>query len=145
MNKVPLLGDMPLIGPLFRSTSVSEDKTELLIVMTVDVVRNDAEVHEMSIAQRDKYIDSRPLHKNPLLEGLRILPDESLMGPIDVESPKTLPPQGEPMVPKKREEFGPKAKPKTYGPVISRPLQTTETERPVYGPKIVRVDELATP
>lgn len=39
-NKVPLLGDIPLAGALFRSTSDSRERTELLIVLTPHVVRD---------------------------------------------------------------------------------------------------------
>lgn len=39
VNKVPILGDIPLLGSLFRSTSTTKDKTELLVFMTPHVVR----------------------------------------------------------------------------------------------------------
>ncbi|MHA7881186.1 MAG: type IV pilus secretin PilQ [Saccharospirillum sp.] len=38
-NKTPLLGDLPLIGNLFKRTSSSEEKTELLIFITPKLVR----------------------------------------------------------------------------------------------------------
>jgi len=46
-NKVPLLGDIPILGGLFRSTSDSKERTELLIVLTPHVVRGieDAEMY----------------------------------------------------------------------------------------------------
>ncbi|MGB2986165.1 MAG: secretin N-terminal domain-containing protein [Phycisphaerae bacterium] len=141
-NKVPILGDLPLIGVLFRSTSVSETKKELMIAMTVDVVRTDVDVRQMSVEQRDKYIESRPLYHHPLLEGLRITPDEDLLGPVDKEWPGPVGPDEKPKQrPDERDLFGPRPEPKTYGPVISRPTQTTTIEQPVYGPKIVRNNE----
>jgi general secretion pathway protein D len=42
-RKVPLLGDLPLLGRLFRYDSVVKKKTELLIIMTPTIVRNEAE------------------------------------------------------------------------------------------------------
>lgn len=42
VNKIPFLGDLPLIGPLFRSTSTSKGKTELVIMITPKIV-NDGE------------------------------------------------------------------------------------------------------
>lgn len=39
VNKTPLLGDLPLIGTLFKRTSTSEEKTELLIFITPKLVR----------------------------------------------------------------------------------------------------------
>lgn len=38
-NKVPWLGDIPILGQLFRSRSKSKSKTELLVVVTPRIVR----------------------------------------------------------------------------------------------------------
>lgn len=142
VNKVPLLGDIPLIGALFRSTGISEQKTELLIVMTVDVLRTDQDVHRMSVEQRDKFVMPDSIRKSPLMDGLRITAEEAGLGPVDqkrghpgVSEPGTRPGAQE------RQLYGPK--PKTYGPMISRPKPATTTMRPVYGPKIVRIDDEA--
>jgi type IV pilus assembly protein PilQ len=40
VNKVPLLGDLPVMGALFRNTENNVDKTELLIFITPKLVRN---------------------------------------------------------------------------------------------------------
>jgi general secretion pathway protein D len=37
-SKIPLLGDIPLLGALFRTTSKSDDKNELMIFMTPHIV-----------------------------------------------------------------------------------------------------------
>ncbi|MCC6728867.1 MAG: hypothetical protein IT208_05960 [Chthonomonadales bacterium] len=42
VNKVPLLGDIPLIGHLFRSSTTATTKTELMIFMIPHVVAGDA-------------------------------------------------------------------------------------------------------
>lgn len=39
-NKVPLLGDIPLLGELFKSRSKTEQKTELLVFLTPKIVHN---------------------------------------------------------------------------------------------------------
>jgi len=39
VQKIPGLGDLPILGPLFRSTSYFEDKTELLIAVTPRLVK----------------------------------------------------------------------------------------------------------
>ena len=39
VNKTPLLGDLPVLGPLFRNTSERNDKTELLIFITPKLIR----------------------------------------------------------------------------------------------------------
>ena len=38
VNKVPLLGDLPVVGNLFRNTTRSSNKTELLIFITPKIV-----------------------------------------------------------------------------------------------------------
>jgi len=138
-SKVPILGDLPLIGALFRSTSTSEQKTELLIAMTVDIVRTHEDIRQVSIEQRDKYIESRKLYHHPLLEGLRILPDESLLGPT--EGRPAEPGQKPESPPDERRLYGPK--PKTYGPAIRRPRPTSTTERAVYGPIVARNEAMS--
>ncbi|MDR3409616.1 MAG: type II and III secretion system protein family protein [Formivibrio sp.] len=39
INRFPLLGDIPILGALFRSTEYQKDKTELLIVVTPRLVK----------------------------------------------------------------------------------------------------------
>lgn len=39
-NKVPILGDIPILGNLFKSTSKTDSKTELLVFLTPRIVRN---------------------------------------------------------------------------------------------------------
>ena len=136
-NKVPILGDLPLLGPLFRVTSVSRDKNELLLILTVDILRTDEQRHRMSIEQRDKFLLPDSIRQNPLMEGLRILPEEAALGPVDEKSkrPGEAAPKPEAR-PEKRDLYGPK--PKVYGPVIRRPTTTTAMVEPVYGPRIAR-------
>jgi len=47
VNKVPLLGDLPLLGNLFRSTNNDKQKTELLVFLTPTVVRDPAEAKRL--------------------------------------------------------------------------------------------------
>ena len=44
LSKVPLLGDLPLLGGLFRSRMVQNDKAELLIFVTPRILRDDMSV-----------------------------------------------------------------------------------------------------
>jgi pilus assembly protein CpaC len=39
VNKAPFLGDLPILGALFRSTSYRRDETELVVVVTPYLVR----------------------------------------------------------------------------------------------------------
>ncbi|UVO18554.1 type IV pilus secretin PilQ [Stutzerimonas stutzeri] len=42
VDKVPLLGDLPFLGRLFRRDSVTEEKSELLVFLTPRIVNNNA-------------------------------------------------------------------------------------------------------
>lgn len=46
-NKIPILGDIPLFGSLFRSTTNNNLKTELLVFLTPHVVRDAAEAKKL--------------------------------------------------------------------------------------------------
>ncbi|RTE86205.1 MULTISPECIES: type II secretion system secretin GspD [Gammaproteobacteria] len=52
LSKVPLLGDIPLIGHLFKSTSVSTRKRNLMIFIRPTIIRDDATMTGLS---RRKY------------------------------------------------------------------------------------------
>lgn len=47
VKKIPLLGDIPLLGNLFKSTDKSKVKTELLVFLTPRVVRNEDEARRL--------------------------------------------------------------------------------------------------
>ncbi len=47
VTKIPLLGDLPLIGPLFQSTSVSADDTELLIFITPRIIHDSINMNKI--------------------------------------------------------------------------------------------------
>jgi general secretion pathway protein D len=46
-RKVPWVGDLPVIGRLFRYDGVTNERRELLIIMTPHVVRNEAQAEEI--------------------------------------------------------------------------------------------------
>ena len=48
IQKVPLLGDIPLLGALFRRTRSTKTQTELLVFLTPQVVRNPDELADLS-------------------------------------------------------------------------------------------------
>jgi pilus assembly protein CpaC len=39
LNKVPGLGDIPILGNLFKSKSFNKSKTELLVIVTPHIVK----------------------------------------------------------------------------------------------------------
>jgi len=54
-NKIPLLGDIPGLGWLFKSKSVQRTKTNLLIVLTPRIIRGAEELSEVSGAQKERF------------------------------------------------------------------------------------------
>jgi general secretion pathway protein D len=46
-DKIPILGDLPLLGPLFRSTSHDKTQTELLVFLTPHIVHNNEEAQKL--------------------------------------------------------------------------------------------------
>ncbi len=94
----------------------------------------------MSVAERDRFVLPDSIRRSPLMEGLRILPDEALMGPKDVPAPAAPGKEKTPPTPNGEAYEGPR--PRLYGPVIPRPKPTSTVQRAVYGPKIVQSDPL---
>ena len=86
-RKIPLLGDIPIVGALFRNTAEVMEKTELLIVLTPHVISNlgvnggrDARADEATRLQIDK------LNLPPeLLEQIRRGELEGLTGEVDAD------------------------------------------------------------
>ena len=54
-TKVPLMGDVPLLGPLFRSKSLNKTKRDLLIFLTPTIVRADSQT-----TGYEKYVNGFP-------------------------------------------------------------------------------------
>jgi len=137
-NKVPILGDIPVLGALFRTTSASSRRTELMVVLTVDILRSDEDVKQMSVEQRDKFLLPDNIRQSPLMERLQIKPQEQALGPKEDPGAAKTPAPAPAVQPQRedREQYGPR--PKTYGPPITRPTSASTTERPVYGPTIAR-------
>jgi general secretion pathway protein D len=53
-KKIPLLGDIPILGNLFKSTDKSSTKTELMVFLTPRVVRNPEEAAKLTEEQKKK-------------------------------------------------------------------------------------------
>jgi general secretion pathway protein D len=71
-SQVPLLGDIPLLGHLFRFKSVSRKKTNLLIMLTPLIIREPGEMLERSAEQQRRMTESFDLQKK---EVERTFPD----------------------------------------------------------------------
>lgn len=58
VNKVPLLGDIPLLGWLFKTKSTVRKKTNLMIMLTPHIVKDAADLAEMTRSQRQSFGDA---------------------------------------------------------------------------------------
>lgn len=58
VSKVPFLGDIPLLGWLFKTKSKTRSKTNLVILLTPHIVKDAADLAEMTRAQRQLFGES---------------------------------------------------------------------------------------
>jgi general secretion pathway protein D len=59
-TKIPLLGDIPVLGALFRSSSTSLRKSNLILVLTPYIIREQADlraVFERKMQERQEFLD----------------------------------------------------------------------------------------
>jgi general secretion pathway protein D len=79
-RKVPLLGDIPWLGWLFKSQNRQIEKLNLLVFLTPHLVRDDADVQELNARkakdintlQRDNRIEEPTKLKQDVLERLEV-------------------------------------------------------------------------
>ena len=74
-QKVPLLGDIPFLGRLFRSDSVTVRKTNLLIFIRPTIIRDDATL-DGATADKYKYIQAQQALRRE--RGLMFLDDDNV-------------------------------------------------------------------
>ncbi len=55
VNKVPVLGDIPILGALFRSSSFQQSHTELLVLVTPHIVTADMELPRLPTGEVDTW------------------------------------------------------------------------------------------
>ena len=89
-QKVPILGDIPLLGWLARNEIMTSSRTELLVILTPRVVRTIDDYRELSVQERDRtgYLPDEVL-TSELMNELRVSPEdlapaegEGLLGPF---------------------------------------------------------------
>lgn len=57
ITKVPLLGDIPIIGWLFKSRNIVKDKTNMVVFLTPKIIRNPADNNAIVSKRLDERID----------------------------------------------------------------------------------------
>jgi general secretion pathway protein D len=75
VQKVPLLGDIPFIGHLFKSTSNTTRKRNLMVFLRPTIVRDGKLMNDLS---REKYNYIRALEIQKKTVGLELMSDEKL-------------------------------------------------------------------
>src|SRR3546814_7797174 len=61
ISGVPLLSDVPILGNLFKTTGNNKDRTELLVLITPLVIRDDAEALALTEQLRRRLRALQPL------------------------------------------------------------------------------------
>ncbi|MDN3652995.1 type II secretion system secretin GspD [Thalassotalea ponticola] len=75
MQKVPVLGDIPLLGALFRSTGTTSRKRNLMVFLKPTIIREGTAMDAIT-KQRYNYMRAQELRKRE--QGLSLLDDEKL-------------------------------------------------------------------
>ncbi|GAW67700.1 general secretion pathway protein D [Geoanaerobacter pelophilus] len=57
-SKIPLLGDIPLLGWLFKTKKTTHDKTNLLIMLTPRIIKDARDMAEVSVNQRNSFSEA---------------------------------------------------------------------------------------
>ncbi len=73
VSKVPLLGDIPLLGALFRNTNSTKNKTNLMVFIHPTIVRDDAASAQFTIGKYN-YIRGKQVERQR--EGVKLMPGE---------------------------------------------------------------------
>jgi type IV pilus assembly protein PilQ len=77
VNKIPLLGDIPIVGALFRSTSEKVVNRELVVFLTPKIVATDNPVlsprERRQMEATDKELSPGPKMEKPVVEGGKLI------------------------------------------------------------------------
>ncbi|HWL94539.1 MAG TPA: secretin N-terminal domain-containing protein [Phycisphaerae bacterium] len=128
-SKVPLIGDIPGLGALFRTTTRIKRKTELLIALTPRIIRTTEDGYRMSIEARDQSgIITDTMKSSPLFEGIQLTPEQE----FEIHSIEDMPAEADVIDPPA--EGGPveelDVKPTNYKP------KPEPENKPKYGPQV---------
>jgi general secretion pathway protein D len=89
VQKVPGLGDLPLIGGLFRYKSTTKDKTDLMVFLHPVIMRDDSLLANVS-GSKYNYIRAKELALRD--KGVALLPDEETPLMRSLDELRELPP-----------------------------------------------------
>lgn len=89
VSKIPLLGDIPILGKLFSSTSTSTQKRNLMVFIRPTIVRDGSKLAEIS---RGKYNYMRALQLDRKARGVDLMPTKDTPVMPEWDGELTLPP-----------------------------------------------------
>ncbi|MEK6559852.1 MAG: type II secretion system protein GspD, partial [Planctomycetota bacterium] len=61
ISKIPLLGDIPFLGNLFKTTSIAKRRTELIMLITPYIANNSEDADSLTSAFQKKLKEIEPL------------------------------------------------------------------------------------
>ncbi len=126
-QKVPILGDIPGLGTLFRNQNDTSRRTELLLVLTPHVIRTVDDYRDISVAERDRLrLLSEDYVQDPLIEDLRLIGGPAVepdYPPAPASEPNPEAETAEELVPDDE----------VYGPM--RPAQRRAKPGPAFDPE----------
>ena len=92
ISKVPLLGDIPILGHLFKSTSSTKRKRNLMVFLKPTIVRDGATMNAIS---HRKYNYMRALQLKRQQEGITLMPSAETTSMPNWDDKLSLPPSFE--------------------------------------------------
>ncbi|MCO7225204.1 type II secretion system secretin GspD [Pleionea sp. CnH1-48] len=99
-QKVPLLGDIPFLGQLFRSERTTKTKRNLMVFIRPKILRDDKSIHELS-SSKYNYIRARQLDMRS--KGISLMEGETPLLP-EFDDALALPPGFDESIKEKQED-----------------------------------------
>jgi len=98
-SKVPLLGDIPGLGWLFKTKNTTREKTNLLIMLTPRIIKDASDMAEVSVRQKGNFSDAVkrdvPVDVEQMLEEQALKDQKTLK---DLKTPREASPPAAPGV-----------------------------------------------
>ena len=95
INRLPGLGDLPILGALFRSTRFQRNETELAILVTPHVVAADHPDLRRRVQRADAILDQAFPAEPVLLPPIQSTPAAALQVPRPVWNPRAIGPNSQ--------------------------------------------------
>jgi type II secretory pathway component GspD/PulD (secretin) len=90
-SKVPFLGDIPILGWLFKSKSTRLEKTNLMIFITPYIIKNEGEASDLTQRKNDSLDDFRKEYRIEKKKGIESAIPPRTGGAMEQPAPETKP------------------------------------------------------